>query len=67
MTSGSQPFAVLPSQLRKPALQATNVHEPESQLSVAFARSHARPHAPQLVSDVSAVSQPFASFESQFP
>jgi len=37
------------------------------QLAVAFAREQATAQPPQFVSDVSAVSQPFAAMASQFP
>jgi hypothetical protein len=43
-------------------VQVPDVHDSE-----AFARAQAEPQAPQFVSDVRLVSQPFALFESQFP
>jgi len=41
-------------------------HCPLAQLSLAFASEHDVPQAPQFVSVVSDVSQPFASIPSQF-
>jgi hypothetical protein len=63
----SQPFAALASQLPQSALHAPSAQVPDAQLAAAFTREHAVPQLAQLVSDVSAVSQPFASVASQFP
>jgi hypothetical protein len=61
----SQPSAVTPLQLPYPALQAPREQVPEPQDSAAFAKSQTAPQAPQLVSEVSAVSHPFAALPSQ--
>jgi len=63
----SQPLLAIPSQLPKPGAHATSAQLPLVQVSDAFGRSHTVPQAPQLVSEVSGVSQPFASTESQLP
>lgn len=62
----SQPLASTPSQLAKPGLQKSIRHEPFEHSAVAFARAHATPHPPQLVSVVNEVSQPLVSMPSQF-
>ena len=61
----SQPLPESASQLAKPVLQLVIWHEPVWQLSLALARSHDTPQAPQLVSELSGVSQPLASTPSQ--
>jgi hypothetical protein len=62
----SQPLAAIPSQLPKPALHAMTAHAPALQVSVAFGRLHARPHAPQWARAVLVlVSQPLAAIPSQ--
>ena len=43
----SQPLGVMPSQLVKPALHVPIKHVPETQASVAFAKSQTDPQAPQ--------------------
>jgi hypothetical protein len=63
----SQPFDDTPSQLPQPALQDVTTQLPVEQLSFAFGRLHAVPQAPQLVSEVSAVSQPLPDMPSQLP
>ena len=63
----SQPLAVLPSQLPKPALHPTIPQVPFEQLSMAFGRLQTRPHAPQLLGLVFVlVSQPLVGLPSQF-
>jgi hypothetical protein len=44
----SHPFAGFASQLAKPAAQAPSVHTPDTHVSLAFARLHTAPQAPQL-------------------
>ena len=63
----SHPFALLLSQLAKPALQAPMTHVPLAHDSAAFAKSHVTPHPPQCESVVSDCSQPFALLPSQLP
>jgi hypothetical protein len=63
--SASQPFAALPSQLPKPALQ-TGAHAPATQEVVPLAFVQALPHAPQLERLVAVlVSQPLPALPSQ--
>lgn len=62
----SQPFALLPSQLPKPASHPTSWQVPLAHDSVAFAMSQATPHAPQLVSVFRLVSHPLVGSPSQF-
>jgi hypothetical protein len=62
----SQPFASTPSQSAKPMLQVPMRQVPVEQSAVAFARMHATPQPPQLVTVRREVSQPFASTPSQF-
>lgn len=55
----SQPFAGLPSQFAKPALQLSIAHRPPAQLAVAFEREHHEPQPPQCMGLVSVeTSQP---------
>src|SRR5262245_40850907 len=61
----SQPFAPAASQFAKPALHAPRVQTPLRQLSPAFGRSHAAPHAPQSVSVLILRSQPLSALPSQ--
>ncbi len=61
----SQPLAAFPSQFPKPALHEAIAHEPLAQVAVALVREHATPQPPQLPSELSAVSQPFAGIPSQ--
>ena len=64
----SHPLAGLPSQSAKPALHVPSVQAPAPQVAVAFAKVHARPHAPQCVALVaSATSHPLAGLPSQSP
>lgn len=64
----SQPFAALPSQSPKPGLQRAIAHTPAVHIPVALAGLHARPHAPQWVSEVlRSVSQALFGIPSQFP
>jgi hypothetical protein len=63
----SQPLAVTPSQLPKPALQPAIAHEPLPHVDIAFASAHALPHAPQFVLVVSGDSQPLPVIASQLP
>lgn len=61
----SQPFAVLPSQLAKPALQLANVHVPVLHDAVAFGSEQGVLQSPQSVSVRMLRSQPLSAFESQ--
>jgi hypothetical protein len=64
----SQPFAIFPSQLAKPALHALTTHVLLVHTEAAFASTQARPQAPQLFrSDASGVSQPLTALPSQLP
>lgn len=63
----SQPLAAVASQLPQSELQAPSAQVPVAHVAAALAREHAVPHVAQLVSDVSEVSQPFASVASQLP
>jgi hypothetical protein len=63
----SQPLVVTPSQFAKPEEHALRVHVPEGHDSLAFGKLHVEPHAPQFVSVLSDVSQPFAESPSQSP
>jgi hypothetical protein len=67
VTFVSQPLATLPSQLLKPAAQATP-HVPVLHVGVPFVLEQTCPHAPQceVLDDVS-VSQPFRASPSQSP
>jgi hypothetical protein len=65
VSGASQPLTAPRSQLPKPELQPSSVQLPAEQLAVAWARVHAAPHAPQLASVSSEVSQPLAAIESQ--
>jgi hypothetical protein len=67
LRSVSQPFASLPSQLPQPWLHEEIWQLPVAHVAVALARLHGAPHVPQLVSELSWVSQPFASLPSQLP
>ena len=60
VSDASQPLASTRSQFAKLASHEEMPHEPVAQVGVAFGREHALPQAPQLVSDVSGASQPFA-------
>ena len=62
----SQPSATLPLQSAQPGSQVTIAHVPDPQLPVAWGGAQATPHAPQLVSVFTRVSQPFALMPSQF-
>jgi hypothetical protein len=61
----SQPFAVLPSQLAKPAAQVPNVHVPVEHDALAFVKLHGTLQSPQSVSVRMLRSQPFSAFASQ--
>jgi hypothetical protein len=63
----SHPLAALASQLPNPALHEATAQVPVAHVAVAFASPHTCPHAPQLVSDLSCVSHPFAALASQLP
>jgi hypothetical protein len=63
----SQPSESPPPQLPHPPLHVVMTHVPVAQLSPALASSHVRPHEPQLVSEVSDVSQPSAQPPVQLP
>jgi hypothetical protein len=63
----SQPFTTLPSQFDQPASQVVIVHMPVEQSPVARDGAHGTPHAPQLVSVLVRVSQPFDVMPSQLP
>jgi hypothetical protein len=67
LKSVSQPLAALMSQLPKPAVHIPTAHAPITHVAVALGTAHARPHAPQLATVSSALSQPFAAFMSQLP
>lgn len=66
-SDASQPLAVAPSQSANPAAQAVSVHVPVAQDSLASASAHRTPHEPQLISDVSDVSQPSSGSPLQSP
>jgi hypothetical protein len=61
----SQPFALCPSQLPKPASQAPMVHVPFGHDSAAFVNEHGVPQVLQLVTVSVAVSQPSSGFPLQ--
>jgi hypothetical protein len=63
----SQPVASLPSQSPKPLLHDAMLHVPVAHVAVANARPQLVPHAPQLTSVVSGVSQPLPGTLSQSP
>ncbi len=63
----SHPLASVASQLPKPTLHDEIAQLPVEHVAPALAREQPAPHAPQLVSEVSAVSQPFTSLPSQLP
>jgi hypothetical protein len=63
----SQPLEWVPSQLPQPELQLEMRHWPVAQVSDALARLQVIPQPPQSESVVREVSQPLASFPSQFP
>lgn len=67
VSATSQPFAGSASQLPKPTLHEETPHAPVAHVAVALARAQMLPHVAQLVSVVSAVSQPFAALTSQLP
>lgn len=67
VSATSQPFGSRASQLPKPGVQTEMAHEPVPHVAVAFAREQAVPQLVQLVSEVSAVSQPLGPLPSQFP
>jgi hypothetical protein len=61
----SQPFAVLPSQLAKPAAHPTNAQLPVEHDAVAFGSEQGVLQSPQSVSVRMLRSQPLSRFESQ--
>ena len=62
----SQPSMATPLQSRKPALQVVTAHAPAVHVDAAFARTHARPHAPQFALSVCRLaSQPDVASRSQ--
>lgn len=64
----SQPFAPLPSQFAKPALQVPSWHAPPKQVALALAKLHTVPHAPQFAALVFVfVSQPSDTRPLQLP
>jgi hypothetical protein len=63
----SHPLVDTPSQFANPDVQVPSVHVPDGQDSAAFGRLQVAPHAPQFVSVLSDVSQPFAESPSQSP
>jgi len=62
----SQPFAALPSQLPKPALQAVSWQVPVAQEAEAFVKLHVVPQAPQDDRVLRLVSQPSVGSPLQF-
>jgi len=58
----SQPLAGTPSQFPNPAVQLATPHIPLAQFGVAFASTHARPHAPQLATLVWVLTHTPAQF-----
>jgi len=62
----SQPLLGLPSQLSQPPAQS-GAQAPDMQDVVPFGFVHALVHEPQLVSVLSALSQPFDALPSQLP
>ena len=63
----SQPFDTMPSTLNHGVAQLATWQVPVPQVPDACAGEHEPPQVPQLVVDVSAVSQPFESMPSQLP
>ena len=62
----SQPFAIIPSQLPYPALQAPSPHALVEHTGVAFGATQMFPHAPQFATPfVVLVSQPSDAFPLQ--
>lgn len=61
----SQPVESCESQSAKPSSQVVISQVSDSQVSVALASEQGAPHAPQLLSVVTGVSQPLASMPSQ--
>lgn len=61
----SQPLPICESQLPKPALQVPSVQTPLGHVSLALARLHGAPHAPQSVSVSMLVSQPSSGLPLQ--
>jgi hypothetical protein len=61
----SQPLAVLPSQLAKPALQLPNVQVPVVHDALAFGKLHLTLQSPQSVSVLTLRSQPLSALPSQ--
>jgi hypothetical protein len=63
----SQPLVGTPSQFANPGSHDESEHDPDAQDSVAWARLHVDPQAPQLVRVVSGVSQPSPASPLQSP
>jgi hypothetical protein len=64
--SASQPLALLPSQLPKPAVHETMTHVLAAHPAVALASEHRVPHIPQLLGlFVRLTSQPLLAMPSQ--
>ena len=65
----SQPFAALPSQLAKPALQAPIAHTPVPHVALALAKLQRTPQPPQWFTSLprTLVSQPLLAIKSQSP
>ena len=61
----SQPLAGLPSQSLKPAAHEATRHDPVAHVALPFATEQVVPHAPQLSTVRTLVSQPFVGFSSQ--
>lgn len=67
LSDASHPSASMLLQLPHPALQAAIAQAPVAHVAVAWARTHAVAHAPQLDRELSWVSQPFWPLASQSP
>ncbi len=63
----SQPFTALPSQLAKPVSQVVSWHAPLVHADAPLEKRQVKPQAPQLLTLVSAVSQPLPALPSQSP
>jgi hypothetical protein len=61
----SQPFVVVPSQLRKPALHEPKVQVPVEHEALALVKPHVVLHEPQLVSVRTLRSHPLSGLPSQ--
>jgi hypothetical protein len=63
----SQPLTALPSQLAKPVSQVVSWHAPLVHADAPLEKRQVKPQAPQLLTLVSAVSQPLPALPSQLP